>query len=189
MPKPYNPQDHYFQKAKTAGYRARSAFKLLEIQEKFNILRKGRKALDLGAAPGSWLQVLVSLVGEGNVVGVDLQEIKPVKGAEIIQADINDWQAEKLFDVITADLAPNTMGIADVDQWRSVELNQRVLEIAKTNLKHGGVLVSKIFVGADFQPFLARFKQHFQKTRVFKPSACRDRSHESYLIGIGLSKR
>ena len=189
MPKRFNPQDAYFHKAKTEGYRARSAFKLIEINNKFRIFRKGQSVLDLGSAPGSWLQVIQKKVGNnGKIVGIDLQEIKPlgnnvaVYQTNIFSDIIEDLLISEKFDVITSDLAPKTSGIKDVDQWKSIELNQQVFEFAKKHLKPKGTIVLKVFVGADFQEFLKELKTYFKTVSTFKPKACRDRSFETYLI-------
>ncbi|MBI5415142.1 RlmE family RNA methyltransferase [Candidatus Peregrinibacteria bacterium] len=200
MPKAYSPQDHYFHLAKKRGFRARSAFKLEEILEKFpHLLPKKAKVIDLGSAPGSFLQVLLEKMRKhGKILGIDLQKIERFPGeiAEIhllqrdIFSDIVAAEIQKVFpekvDLITSDLAPNTMGVRDVDQWKSVELNQRVLELCKRFLKPGGNLITKIFVGEDFQEFWkGEFQRKFKKSRTFKPKACRDRSFETFLIGEG----
>lgn len=191
MPLPYQVKDQYFRQAKQDGYRARSAYKLIEIQRRFRLVKSGDKVLDLGAAPGSFLQVLKKWVGKkGEVWGVDLQAIEPIVGVKTFQADIFDAEkmteilGERKFDVITADLAPATSGIKDVDQARSVELNLQVLRIARTYLKKGGKMTVKIFQGEDFPGFLKEFKRDFGKVKCFKPDASRDRSREIYVVGI-----
>ena len=189
MPKPFKVQDPYFKKAKAEGYRARSAFKLIEIDQKFRIFKKGQSVLDLGAAPGSWLQVIQKKVGnQSNIVGIDLQEIKSLgDNVALYQADIFSEVVEDLligekFDVITSDLAPRTSGVKDIDQWKSIELNQEVVELAKKHLKPKGTIILKVFIGADFQDFVKELKTTFKKVNNFKPKACRDRSFETYLI-------
>lgn len=189
MSKPFKVQDQYFKKAQAEGYRARSAFKLIEIDDKFKIFKKGQSVLDLGAAPGSWMQVIQKKVGEHSIlVGIDLQEIKPLgDNVALYQADIfselvEDLLMDEKFDVITADLAPKTSGVKDIDQWKSIELNQKVVEIAKKHLKTKGTVILKVFVGADFQEFVKEVKTTFKKVQNFKPKACRDRSFETYLI-------
>ncbi len=189
MPRPFKIQDQYFKKAKAEGYRARSAFKLIEIDDKFKIFKKGQSVLDLGAAPGSWLQVIQKKVGKrGNMVGIDLQEIKALgENVALYQVDIFSELVEDLligekFDVITSDLAPKTSGIKDVDQWKSIELNQAVVELAQKHLKTNGIVILKIFIGADFQDFIKELKSRFKKVNTFKPRACRDRSFETYII-------
>lgn len=204
MPKHFSPQDSYYHRAKREGYRARSAYKLLEILKKFpKFLRRGTNVLDLGSAPGSFLQVLGEKNVGGKVCGVDLQKIEKFPKnypAELglIQGDIfEDETAEKIFDffgsrkidVITSDLAPKTSGIKDVDQWNSIELNQRVLEICEKFLKPNGNLVAKIFRGQDFDEFwVEEFRDKFRDTKTFKPESCRDRSFEFFMVGIGYKK-
>jgi 23S rRNA (uridine2552-2'-O)-methyltransferase len=201
MPKHFSPQDHYFHQAKKDGYRARSAYKLLEILKKFpKCMRRGSNVLDLGSAPGSFLQVLGEKNEGGKVCGVDLQEIKKFPrnyGAELklIQGDIFEEEtAEKIFeffgnrkvDVITSDLAPKTSGVKSVDQWKSIELNQRVLEICEKFLKPNGNLVAKIFRGEDFDEFwVEEFRDQFKESKTFKPASCRDRSFEFFMVGFG----
>lgn len=202
MPKAYNPNDTYFRQAQKMGYRARSAFKLKEILKKFPALLTKRKAniLDAGACPGSFLQVLGEESRGGKICGVDLQKIKPLPKnypAELclIQGDMFEEETEKAIlnffgdkkaDLITSDMAPKTSGIKSVDQWKSIELNQRVLEICESLLKYNGNLITKIFKGEDFEEFwVEEFRDRFEKTKTFKPKACRDRSVEIFLIGIG----
>jgi 23S rRNA (uridine2552-2'-O)-methyltransferase len=201
MPKPFNPQDQYFHKAKKEGYKARSAFKLQEIQERFRILRRGDLVLDLGAAPGSFLQYASKIIGHGQALGLDLQEIDlALPNVQTEVCDIyEDLRVDNLatqflqtqdskkntFDAVISDLAPKTSGIKDVDQWNSVELNQQVLEISKKWLKTGGNCLMKVFQGADFDDFLREVKRHFKKVKVAKPAAVRDRSFEVYLVCQG----
>ena len=189
MPKKFTPNDPYFYKAKKMGFRARSAFKLLEILQKFPKLLppKNGKFCDLGAAPGSFLQVLKTK-NPKILVGVDLQKIKKIDGAELFVGDIfSDEILKKLasrgqFDFLSSDLAPKTTGQKDLDQWHSVELCERVLAIFPRILKPGGNAVMKIFVGADFDDFLKKMKKKFAVVKIFKPKACRDRSFETYLV-------
>ena len=201
MPKAYNPHDTYFRQAKKRGLRARSAFKLEEILDRFPMLmRKKANVVDLGACPGSFLQILAERNPGGKICGVDLQDIKkfprnfPAE-LKLIKGDIfEESTAEKIFeffngkkaDFITSDMAPRTSGITSVDQFRSIELNERVLEICDKQLKYNGNLVTKIFKGEDFEEFwIHSFRGCFEKAKTFKPKACRDRSFEMFLIGIG----
>lgn len=203
MPKAFNPRDKYFKQAKIEGYKARSAFKLQEIQERFKILHRDDLVLDLGAAPGSFLQYASKIIGhKGAALGLDLQEIELATYPNIIThiCDIyNDEKVDQIitnflhqhsstgrtFDAIISDLAPKTTGQKDIDQWRSVELNQQVLKIAKRHLKKSGNCLMKIFQGADFDDFLKEVKRHFKKVKINKPKAVRDRSFEVYLICQG----
>lgn len=197
MPKAFSPQDHYFHLAKQQGLRARSAFKLEEILSRVpSLLPKNSTVIDLGAAPGSFLQILAKKCGENSrIIGIDLQDIEPLRGVFLLKGDIFSKEAQQNIlnalegqkaDLITSDLAPKTSGIRDIDQWKSIELNQRVLELAEIFLKKGGSLVAKIFVGEDFQKFFKEeFSPRFQKVQQLKPKASRDRSFETFLVGQG----
>ena len=192
----FNPQDRYFQKAKQGGYRARSAFKLEGIQQRFRILKAGDRVLDLGAAPGSFLQYISQIIGsKGLVVGVDLKPIKPFKKTNIrtYKGDIFDDELYKKciqeidvekFDVITSDLAPATSGIKSLDAGRSFQLNEQVINIAEKYLKPGGNLVFKAFPGPEHQQLLKKAKTMFKQIKVFKPQAVRKSSCEQYIILI-----
>lgn len=197
MTKAFIVRDKYFHKAKQEGYRARSAYKLQEIQRKFKLIKKGDRVVDLGAAPGSFMQVIVELVGDqGHVFGIDLQEIESFDEAHVhcLQADIFDKEAVMAalasagftkVDVVTSDLAPKTSGVKDIDQARSVELTDQAFYLSTQLLKPGGSFVGKVFEGEDFQWLLKRVKRKFKKVNVFKPTACRDRSYETYLVASG----
>ena len=192
MSKPYNPQDKYFKRAQQMGYRARSVFKLEEIQHKFKILKPGLDILDLGAAPGSWLQYAVKIVGpQAKLIGLDLRHIKKIKPNVILgQVDIFSPEAIKFiqskhlkkFPIILSDLAPKTSGVKEVDHYRSIGLSQRVVELAQKFLAPQGNLVIKVFQGPDFDNFLKELKNKFKQVKVFKPKASRDRSFEVYII-------
>ena len=193
MSKAFDPRDRFFRKAQAEGKRARSAFKLDDILARFPaFLPKRAKVLDLGCAPGSFLQVLQQRQPQ-LLVGVDLQAIEPLPGVEFRQGDIfsdeiGQWLQELgPFDVITSDMAPKTTGVPDNDQFHSVELCERVLELSADILKPGGNLLLKIFTGADFDPFWAQFKRSFRRAKTFKPEASRDRSRETFLVGEGFA--
>jgi 23S rRNA (uridine2552-2'-O)-methyltransferase len=187
---PYNPQDKYFKKAQAEGYRARSVYKLIELNEKFRFLKKQQTILDLGCAPGSWLQYLAKNTSN-TVIGVDLKEIEPIFGTQSFVGDVFSSNLTSLcqlkqtpqFDVILSDMAPKTTGIFDVDQYASVELNLQALEISKKHLKSKGWAVFKIFRGADFNDFWLAAKKFFPKMKTFKPNACRKSSKEIYCVG------
>lgn len=196
MGTPYRPHDKWAHKAKEQGYRARSVFKLQELDERFKIIKKGYRILDVGAAPGSWLQYVHSVMGpQGKAVGLDLQPIEPI-GALIATfvCDITDPEAvERVlaetgvnrFDVVLSDLAPSTSGIKDRDQWLSVELSRHVVAIAEKWLKPGGTVVMKILRGADFDDFLKEIKKKFSAVKVVRPPAVRTSSSEVYLVCSG----
>ncbi|GAB0174950.1 MAG: 23S rRNA (uridine(2552)-2'-O)-methyltransferase RlmE [Candidatus Altimarinota bacterium] len=197
MTKPFIVQDPYFDKAKKLGYRARSAFKLIEIDEKFHVIKPGMCVLDVASAPGSFIQVISKIVGEeGRVIGVDIQSIKSFgqKNISFLQASIFEYDKIRTFiqergieqfDLITSDIAPNTSGITGVDQYRSIELNIAILDVAEVFLKKGGNLILKVFVGEDVEDLIAPVKQKYTKLTRFKPKACRDRSFEEYFICQG----
>ena len=195
MTKPFIVHDPYFEKAKKLGYRARSAFKLLEIQEKYNIIQPRMNVLDIASAPWSFLQVIAKIIGEkGKVVGIDIQKIDPNFGFPnifLLQEDIFEFEKIRTFldtlkigqfDLITSDIAPSTTGMTGVDQYRSVELNLAILEVAKIFLKKWGNLVLKVFVGEDVNDLVLPLKEYFKKVSRIKPKACRDRSFEEYFV-------
>lgn len=185
--------DRYFKQAKAEGYVARSAYKLLEINEKRRILRRGDRVLDLGCAPGSWLQVAAEIVGErGRVVGVDLQEVTARLDGPItaVLGDLTTLDMSALleshtegrpFDVVLSDMAPKTSG-ADADHYRSVELCRGVLDRLRGALKTGGHLAMKVFEGAEYPALLSETGAMFERCKGFKPKACRDVSREIYVV-------
>ncbi len=198
MTKQFIVQDPYFDKAKKLGYRARSAFKLLEIQEKYNIIHPKMNVLDVGAAPGSFLQVIGKIVDlDHKVVGIDITKIDPNFGRwniHLLQESIFEYEKIRIyldslwigqFDLITSDIAPSTTGMSGVDQYRSVELNLAILEVAKVFLVKWGNLILKVFVGEDVNDLMWPLKMHFAKVSRFKPKACRERSFEEYFIAMG----
>jgi len=180
--------DFYTQKARKENYKARSVYKLLEIDEKFQVLRKGMKVLDLGCAPGSWTQFAVEKTGmSGKVVGIDIQECS-VAGAEIIVGDINTIDIKDLgknYDVVISDMAPATSGNNFVDAQKSLELSQIAFNMAEKVLKKNGSFVCKIFQGEDLDEFFRSLKSHFTTLKRFKPKSSRDVSFEIFIIGKG----
>ncbi|MCK9272265.1 RlmE family RNA methyltransferase [Candidatus Gracilibacteria bacterium] len=187
-------QDKYFLEAKRQGFRARSAFKLLEIQEKFNLIKPGFNILDIGAAPGSFLQVIRKIIGDtGKIVGIDIQKIEKLNFPNIYLIQESIFETEKIvaelekigikqFDLITSDIAPSTTGQSGVDQYRSVELNLAILDVADIFLKKGGNLVLKVFIGEDVDDLVRPIKKRYKTLRRIKPRACRDRSFEEYFV-------
>jgi 23S rRNA (uridine2552-2'-O)-methyltransferase len=197
--RPYDPKDFYFRKAKDEGRRARSAFKIEEIGDRFRLFRKGMAVLDLGSAPGGWLQVMAERVVPGGVVvGVDLARIAPL-GDVAVKTSVLDIRAEDFFerlrelhpgafDLLTSDLAPKTSGIREADEARSLELAGLALRTAQRVLRPGGNFVCKVFMGGGFEGFLAECERAFEKTRVVRPEATRERSREHYVVGLSLRK-
>ncbi len=184
-------QDRYFRQAKQEGYRARSAYKLLQIQQKFRLVRKGDVVIDLGAAPGSWSQVLTQLVGErGRVIAVDLQPIEPIPGVITIVGDMTapDVQArimesaEGKVDVVLSDAAPSTTGIKLRDHVLSIELARAAFQIAKALLALKGHMAVKVFEGEDLPHLIRDVKRAFHPVKVNTPPATRNESWESFLV-------
>lgn len=189
--------DPYFQKAKAEGYRARSAYKLTQIQERFHILRSGQMILDLGAAPGSWSQVAREIVGPvGQVIAVDLQAIDPIPGVTALQGDITalETQARLLeaaggpVDAVLSDAAPNTSGIRDRDHAFSVALVRAAFEVARRSLKPGGHFVAKVFEGGDLPELIVDLRRHFETVKPFYPQASRQESREIFLVCMGFGR-
>jgi 23S rRNA (uridine2552-2'-O)-methyltransferase len=182
-------RDHYYRKAKEEGYRARSAYKLLQINEKFHIIKKGDSVVDLGAAPGGWLQVARKLCG-GKIVGVDLEEIEPIPGVITFRADITQKSTIDLVkealggaaDVVICDAAPNLSGAWDMDHAVSVDLARSALRAAKLLLKPRGNFVVKVFQGDMFPGFLAEVKREFASVQAHAPAASRKESAETYIV-------
>jgi len=180
--------DAFQRKARREGYRARSAYKLMDIQKKSNIFREGSTVLDLGAAPGGWSQVALEFIGEeGKLVGVDLQHILPLKGAEFIQGDLREAEIRRQLeefapkaDAVISDMSPNLSGNYSVDQARSVELSLLALEIAAE--RKAKFFVCKVFEGSDFQEFRKEVIDEFGSVRTLSPEASRKQSSEVYLI-------
>jgi len=195
MSKPYRPKDHYFQKAKQEGLRARSAFKVDEILKRFGVVKKGASVLDLGAAPGGFLQILADAVGpSGRVIGIDIVPIRPFNQKWVTTAVLDvlaDDFDEKLraiydgpFDAVISDMAPKTSGIRATDEARSLRLAGKALEIAATRGKPGSSFVAKVFMGGDFEEFREQVRAHFEEAKVVRPEATRGASMEVYLVGL-----
>lgn len=193
MSKPYVPQDRYAKMARFNNYRARSVYKLEEIDRKFHIIKKNMRVLDLAAAPGSWMQYTSQKVGPiGYVLGLDLTPIEPVaENTRTSICDITDMKAvgNEMYtlgwehvDLILSDIAPSTTGIADIDHGRSIELNTAIFELSKKYLKPGGKLVMKVFEGRTFQDFMKELKKYYTHVFATKVHATRERSHEMYVI-------
>lgn len=193
--RPYQPKDHYFKKAKDAGFRARSAFKIEEIADRFSVFKKGQSVIDLGAAPGGFLQVILDRVGpKGRIIGVDLAVIRPLGAPNVATAvlDVLDPQFDRRlseihqgpFDVVVSDLAPKTTGIRSTDEARSQRLAQKALEIARVRGRAGGHFIAKLFMGGDFEAFRAEVRALFEDVKVVRPEATRGASMEIYLVGL-----
>jgi 23S rRNA (uridine2552-2'-O)-methyltransferase len=194
MSKPYNPKDFYYRKAKKAGLRARSAFKIEEILHRHKLVARGDAVLDLGAAPGGFLQILAEAVGEkGVAVGVDLEPVRNL-GKPWVRTAIVDLLApdalEKIralhpssFRLVTSDMAPKTIGIKVTDEARSLELVDMALAVAEQTLAPGGAFVAKVFMGGDFPRLRKDLEKRFESFHVVRPEATRESSYEVYVMG------
>ncbi len=196
MAKPYDPKDFYYRKAKQAGLRARSAFKIEEILKRHQLLSRGQAVLDLGAAPGGFLQILADTVGErGVAVGVDLEPIRKL-GKPWVKTAVADLLApdalEKIralhpgrFHLVTSDMAPKTIGVKITDEARSLELVRMALRVAEETLALGGAFVAKVFMGGEFPALKQELAARFDEVHVARPQATREHSYEAYVVGKG----
>jgi len=184
-------KDQYRRLAKDQGYRARSAYKLLQLNNSYHIIKKGSKVVDLGCAPGGWLQVVTKEVGQaGKVVGIDLKPVESVAGATVLKGSIEDVDMfEKIAgilgskaDVILSDLAPNVSGLWDIDHARQISLSATALGFARRVLRVGGSAVFKVFEGDLLNEFRADLKTSFGRVLLNKPSASRQESSELYIV-------
>jgi len=187
--------DPYVKRAHDEGWRSRAAFKLEEIQKSDRLLKPGMTVVDLGAAPGGWSQYAARrLDGKGRVIALDVLEMPAIPGVEFIQGDFNDdsvlGQLNALLagakvDLVMSDMAPNMMGIADVDHDRSMQLVELAEAFAAQALRPGGDLLIKVFQGRGFQPLVARLRKSYETVKLRKPKASRSRSPEVYVLARG----
>lgn len=191
--------DKYVLCAREEGYRSRSAYKLLEIQEKDRLLQPGMTVVDLGAAPGGWSQLVVRLVGSGGaVIAVDLLPMEPLPGVTFLQGDFREAKvldsllealAGRPVDLVISDMAPNTSGIKAVDQPRGIYLAELALDFSGRCLHPGGDFLVKVFQGEGFDPFLKSVREKFTTVAMRKPKASRARSAEQYLLARNYRER
>lgn len=186
--------DPYVARAKAEGYRSRAAFKLIEMDDKFHLLKPGQLIVDLGAAPGSWSQVAVErLKGKGKVIGIDLLEIPKLAGAEFIQGDFLDDAAFEILKgkvgpsvhMVMSDMAANASGHVDTDHIRIMTLCEAALDYATQILKPGGAFIAKVLKGGTEKELLLRLKKHFSVVKHFKPDSSRAESSEMYVVATG----
>ena len=186
-------KDPFVIQAQKDGYRSRAAYKLIEIDKKYKIIKSGITAVDLGAAPGGWSQVLTKKIGlKGKVIGIDLLEVPPIKGIDFIQGDFMqeeilnemvDKLENKPVDLVISDMAPNISGIKMVDQQKAIYLNELAFDFASKHLKQNGCFLVKSFVGKDFEEFVKNLRSSFKKVYKIKPDSSRSRSAEIFLLG------
>jgi len=190
--------DPYVKRSQVDGYRSRAAYKLLEIQEKDRVLSPGMRVVDLGAAPGSWSQIAVQLVGaKGRVIALDILPMDPLAGVEILEGDFRDDAVlselrvalgQDPLDLVLSDMAPNITGTSIVDQSRSMYLLELALELAREQLKPGGAMVVKAFQGTGFDAYLRDLRGSFRQVASRKPKSSRAQSRELYLVAKGFNR-
>ena len=187
--------DEFVKRAQKEGYRARAAYKLIEIDDKDKLIKPGMTIVDLGSSPGSWSQVAVQrLKGQGKVVALDILDMTGIAGVTFIQGDFREDAVlqqlqtainNKPVDLVIADMAPNISGVKDVDQAGAAYLTELALEFSRQWLKPNGNFLVKVFIGAGFDELVKTMRQQFDKVVTRKPKASRDRSSEVYLLGLG----
>ena len=194
--------DTYVKLAKHEGYRARAAYKLKEIDEQFGLIRPGAVVVDLGSTPGAWSQYVRRRMGStaggqvaGTLLALDMLPMEPVEGVQFLLGDfredavlaqLEEALAGRKVDVVVSDMAPNLSGIAATDGARISNLVELALEFAKANLQPQGALVAKLFHGAGYEALVKSFRAQFQVVKAVKPKASRDKSSETFLVGMGL---
>jgi len=192
-------KDYYYKKAKEEKYRSRATYKLFQAIEKYHFIKNGDVVIDLGAAPGGWIQAARKIVGsKGFVLGVDLKSIEPFSQSNVqtIISDINEQETleqilrmiPKKADVVISDASPNISGIWEIDHARQIDLAHKSLEIALETLKPYGNFFSKVFEGYLLKDFIEKVKRHFGVVRIMKPKASRAKSSEIFILGMHLKK-
>ncbi len=183
-------RDIYVRQSKVDGYRARSAYKLIEIDEKFKIFKGGISVIDIGAAPGSWSQYASKVVKSGKIISIDLKEMEPIGNTIQIQGDFTDQKIkeeirknlQKKAEVVMSDMAVNTTGIKNIDAIYTGELCKEAMIFSKDIISDDGYFISKIFMGGTFNEIVAQGKSIFKEVKVFKPKSSRKDSKESFII-------
>ena len=183
-------RDIYVRQSKVDGYRARSAYKLIEIDEKFKIFKGGFSVIDIGAAPGSWSQYVSKVIKQGKVISIDLKEMEEIKNTIQIRGDFTDTNIQKKIkdnldkglDVVMSDMAVNTTGIKSLDAIQNGELCKEAMNFSTDVISPNGFFISKIFMGSTFNEIVALGKKIFKEVKVFKPQSSRKDSKESFII-------
>ena len=185
--------DEFVKRAQKDGYRARAAYKLLEIDDKDKLIKPGMTVVDLGSTPGSWSQVAVQRIkGQGRVIALDILDMHPIPGVDFICGDFREEEVlkklesslnGKLVDLVIADMAPNMSGVKDVDQAGATYLTELALDFCQQWLKPGGNFLVKVFIGSGFEEIVKQMRGQFEKVVTRKPKASRGRSSEVYLLG------
>ena len=183
-------RDIYVRQSKVDGYRARSVYKLIEIDEKFKIFKGGLSVIDIGAAPGSWSQYSLKVIKNGKLISIDLKPMEPIGNSIQIQGDFTEGKIQDEIknnltakvDVVLSDMAVNTTGIKNIDSIQTGELCKEAMVFAKEMIKENGYFISKIFMGGTFNEIVAEGKKFFKEVKVFKPKSSRKDSKESFII-------
>ena len=183
-------KDTYVRQSKIDGYRARSVYKLIEIDEKFKVFKSGISIIDIGAAPGSWSQYVSKVVKNGTIISVDLKKMEEIKNTYQIEGDFTELETQEKIrkkinfpvNVVMSDMAVNTTGIKDVDAIQTGELCKEAMVFSKDILSKEGLFISKIFMGRSFNEIVALGKKFFKEVKVFKPKSSRKDSRESFII-------
>ena len=183
-------RDTYVRQSKVDGYRARSAYKLIEIDEKFKIFKGGLTVIDIGAAPGSWSQYADKVTKNGKLISIDLKKMEPIGSSLQIQGDFTEEGVQQEIkknitskvDVVMSDMAVNTTGIKNIDSIQTGELCKEAMVFAKDLINENGYFISKIFMGGTFNEIVAEGKKYFKEVKVFKPKSSRKDSKESFII-------
>ena len=183
-------RDIYVRQSKIDGYRARSAYKLMEIDEKFSIFKGGLSVVDIGAAPGSWSQYAVKKIKNGKLISIDLKKMEPIKKSIQIQGDFTEdsikdeilKSSEGKVNIVMSDMAVNTTGIKNIDAIQTGELCMEAMIFSKDILQQDGSFISKIFMGGSFNEIVTKGKEIFKEVKVFKPKSSRKDSKESFII-------
>ena len=183
-------RDIYVRQSKVDGYRARSAYKLMEIDEKFKIFKGGLSVIDIGAAPGSWSQYAMKTAKSGKLISIDLKKMEPIGNSVQIQGDFTEEKTQEEIkkhingkvDVVMSDMAVDTTGIKNIDSIQTGELCKEAMFFAKDLMKENGYFISKIFMGGTFNEIVAEGKKYFKEVKVFKPKSSRKDSKESFII-------
>jgi len=183
-------RDTYVRQSKVDGYRARSAYKLIEIDEKFKIFKGGLTVIDIGAAPGSWSQYASKVVKNGKIISIDLKDMEPINNTFQIKGDFTENETQQKIkefltgksDVVMSDMAVNTTGIKNIDSIQTGELCKEAMIFSKDIISNGGFFVSKIFMGGSFNEIVQLGKKIFKEVKVFKPKSSRKDSKESFII-------
>ncbi len=183
-------RDIFVRQSKVDGYRARSAYKLMEIDEKFKIFKGGLSVIDIGAAPGSWSQYAVKAAKNGKLISIDLKKMEPIGNSIQIQGDFTNTEIQDEIkkningkvDVVMSDMAVDTTGIKNIDSIQTGELCKEAMFFAKDSVKDNGCFISKIFMGGTFNEIIAEGKKFFKEVKVFKPKSSRKDSKESFII-------